>query len=51
MSRNPELASRMMAGNPLLSGDPAMREQLTAALPLILNQMQDPSMMVILLKS
>lgn len=43
MSQNPELASSVIAGNPLFAGNPEMQERMRSMMPQFMAQMQNPA--------
>merc|ERR1719471_714161 len=43
LAANPEQASAMLANNPLFAGNPALQQQVTAMMPQMLQQMQNPA--------
>jgi len=43
LANNPEQASAMLANNPLFAGNPALQQQVSAMMPQMLQQMQNPA--------
>lgn len=43
LASNPDQASAMLANNPLFAGNPALQQQVTAMMPQMLQQMQNPA--------
>jgi len=43
LANNPEQASAMLANNPMFAGNPALQQQMSAMMPQMLQQMQNPS--------
>lgn len=44
MAADPSMASRVISANPFLRGNPQMQEQMTAMMPALIQQMQNPQM-------
>lgn len=42
MAQNPELMGSILHGNPLFAGNPELQQQMTAQMPMLMQQMQDP---------
>ena len=47
MASNPEMASNIVGSNPLFAGNPQLQEQMRAAMPTLLQQMQNPAVQVL----
>ena len=43
LAANPDQASAMLANNPLFAGNPALQQQVSAMMPQMLQQMQNPA--------
>ena len=46
LASNPDLAQNIIGSNPLFAGNPALQEQMRAAMPSLLQQMQNPAVQV-----
>ena len=46
LASNPDLAQNIIGSNPLFAGNPALQEQMRAAMPTLLQQMQNPAVQV-----
>ncbi|XP_040010385.1 ubiquilin-1-like isoform X1 [Xiphias gladius] len=49
LSQNSDLAAQMLLSHPLFSGNPQLQEQMTQQLPLFLQQMQSPELLLAML--
>ena len=43
LASNPEQASQMLANNPMFAGNPQLQQQVSAMMPQMLQQMQNPA--------
>ena len=43
LAANPDQASAMLANNPMFAGNPALQQQVSAMMPQMLQQMQNPA--------
>ena len=46
LASNPDIAQNIIGSNPLFAGNPALQEQMRAAMPSLLQQMQNPAVQV-----
>ena len=47
LASNPDMASSIVGSNPLFAGNPQLQEQMRAAMPTLLKQMQNPAVQVL----
>ena len=47
LASNPDMASSIVGSNPLFAGNPQLQEQMRAAMPTLLQQMQNPAVQVL----